>query len=77
MPITYFSGHSTKNNNNKTTDNAASMYEHAEQWTRAMKYLLSNLKHALSYRGIGLWNVEAATDTAIATDVTVIGTGAE
>ena len=77
LPITYFSGHSTKNNNNKTTDNAASMYEHAEQWTRAMKYLLSNLKHALSYRGIGLWNVEAATDTAIATDVTVIGTGTE
>jgi Apg6 BARA domain len=70
IPITYFSG----STNNDTT-NTTNVHEHAEQWTRAMKYLLSNVKHALSYRGIGLWNVVTANDTTPTTAAT--GTGLE
>lgn len=70
IPITYFSGPT----NNDTT-NTTSVHEHAEQWTRAMKYLLSNLKHALSYRGIGLWNIVTSNDITPTTNAT--GSGLE
>jgi Apg6 BARA domain len=33
-----------------------------ETWTRAMKYLLTNLKHLLSFRGMGLWNQDHTTN---------------
>ena len=62
VPITYFN--TTATNNNDPNASVTNIHEPAEQWTRAMKYLLSNLKHAMSYRGIGLWNVNStSTDT--------------
>jgi len=30
--------------------------EHLAEWTRAMKYLLTNVKHLMVHRGIGLWS---------------------
>ena len=70
LPITYFSGGPTNNHHENTTN----IHEQAEQWTRAMKYVLSNLKHAMSYRGIGLWNVVTSKDiSTITNDATVPG----
>lgn len=34
-----------------------------ETWTRAMKFLLTNLKHLLSFRGMGLWKDASVTIT--------------
>ena len=30
--------------------------EHLHEWTRAMKYLLTNVKHLMVYPGLGLWS---------------------
>jgi len=35
---------------------AESEDEHLQEWTRAMKYLLTNVKHLMVYRGVGLWS---------------------
>jgi hypothetical protein len=76
IPITYFSGPTTSDSRSNSAangnTNATNVHEHDEQWTRAMKYLLSNLKHAMSYRGIGLWNV---INTAATTTIKANGTG--
>jgi Apg6 BARA domain len=38
--------------------------EDAETWTRAMKYLLTNLKHLMAYKAVGLWTAAPVTSTA-------------
>ena len=42
-----------------------------ETWTRAMKYLLTNLKHFLSFRGVGLWNNDTMSRQSILSSAAV------
>jgi Apg6 BARA domain len=57
----------TNSSNTKSSTSAApdlqQDQEDAETWTRAMKYLLTNLKHLMAYKAVGLWTTAPVTTT--------------
>lgn len=57
LNIHYFVGEDR--NNNSYSD----PHQHAAEWTRACKYLLTNVKHCMVFRAVGLWTTNPPAPT--------------
>lgn len=56
--IQYFAVNNNNSNTQQQQQQHSSEEEHLLEWTRAMKYLLTNVKHLMVYHGLGLWNLK-------------------
>ena len=56
LSVVFFaSAAAAANTSGGSTSTEHSQQQHAAEWTRAMKYLLTNIKHVMVFRAVGLW----------------------